>query len=445
MHDGLPAGPKYPRLIQSAGWWARSGPYAERCRRRYGSRFTIKMVGNPAWVVHSDPEHIKEIFTAPPDVLHPGEGAKVLEPVVGESSVILLDEDRHMEQRKLILPAFHGEQIQRLTGLMEEATVREIESWPRGEPIEMQERMQRLTLEIILRAVFGLDPGPRLDALRDRLGAMLAFGDKPISLSPPPKESALARVLERVGPFAAYLKLQAEADELIFELIDERRAEGSGRDDILSMLLEARHGDGSPMSPEELRDELVTMLVAGHETTASSLSFALAELTRDAGALARLTDEVDAGDEDAHLTATIQETLRRRPVLQNAEPRLVARDCEIGGWRYRPGVALIASVYLVHHDAAIYPDPFAFRPERFLEKKPGTYTWIPFGGGRRRCIGASFATAEMKIVLREILSRCEIRAGVAGPELTRRRNITVRPGLGASTVVADRTRAPAPA
>jgi cytochrome P450 len=199
------------------------------------------------------------------------------------------------------------------------------------------------------------------------------------------------------------------------------------------------------MSPEELRDELVTMLVAGHETTASSLSFALAQISRDRDVLGRLTDEIDAGEDDAYLTATINETLRRRPVLQNAEPRFVVRECEIGGRRYRPGVALVASAYLVHHDAAIYPEPYAFRPERFLDEKPGTYSWIPFGGGRRRCIGASFATVEMKIVLREILSRCDIRAGAAGPELTRRRNITVRPGLGASTVVTDRARVPAPA
>jgi cytochrome P450 len=308
----------------------------------------------------------------------------------------------------------------------------------------MQPRMQRLTLEIILRAVFGLDPGPRMERLRDLLAATLEFGDRPISLAPPPPGSLRFRIFERVGPFARFRRVQAEADELIFELIDERRAEAGERDDILSMLLEARHEDGSPMSPQEIRDELMTMLVAGHETTASSLSFALELLTRAPAVLTRLTEAVDSDDDD-YLTATIQETLRRRPVLPNAAPRLTNREIEIGGWTYPAGVSLVVNTYLLHHDAAIYPDPYAFKPERFLEDAPGTYTWTPFGGGRRRCLGASFATMEMKIVLRAILSRCELAPGAQGPELTRRRSITVRPGLGARTVIRDRAPVPAPA
>jgi cytochrome P450 len=282
-----------------------------------------------------------------------------------------------------------------------------------------------------------------MDKLRDRLTAMLEIGDSPVSLSPPDPDSIVGRIAARVGPFAKFLRIQAEADELIFELIDERRSDSSERDDILSMLLEARHEDGSPMSDQELRDELMTMLVAGHETTASSLSWAFERLTRTPDVLARLTQAVDA-DDDAYLTATIQETLRRRPVLPNAAPRLTMREIEIGGWTFPPGVSLVVSTYLVHHNSEIYPDPYAFQPERFLENPPGTYTWTPFGGGRRRCLGASFATMEMKIVLRAILSRCELAPGAQGPEFTRRRNITVRPGLGARTVVRDRTTAPEP-
>jgi cytochrome P450 len=445
MHDGLPPGPRYPRLIQNIALWSRTVPFGERCRREYGKRFTLRLVATPPFVMHSDPEHVKEIFTAPPEDLHPGRGARILEPVVGPNSVILLDEERHMEQRKLMLPAFHGERIERLTGLMEEVAARDVASWPRGEPVAMQPRMQHLTLEIILRAVFGIEPGPRLEALRERLGAMLAFGDKPISLAPPPSGSRAERILERFGPYAAYVKLQREADELIFEQIDERRAEQGERDDILSMLLAARHEDGAPMSSEELRDELMTMLVAGHETTATSLAWAMERLTRTPAVLRRLGEEVNSNDHDAYLTATIQETLRRRPVLPNAMPRFTAREgVEVGGWAFPAGVSLVPSIYLLHHDPEIYPDPYAFRPERFLEEKPGTYTWIPFGGGRRRCLGASFATLEMKIVLRAILSECELRAGIDGPELTRRRNITVRPGRGASTVLSDRERTHAP-
>src|SRR6058998_2590931 len=198
----LPPGPRAPRVVQTVGWWSRPIPWLERCRARYGKRFTLRLVATPPFVMLSDPGDVREVFTAPPEVLHPGEGARILEPVIGRNSVILLDERAHMEQRKLMLPAFHGERMERLSGLMVEVAEREVGSWPREEPVELHPRMQRLTLEIILRAVFGLDSGGRLDSLRERLGAMLAFGDRPISLLPPPAESVAARVLERVGPFA---------------------------------------------------------------------------------------------------------------------------------------------------------------------------------------------------------------------------------------------------
>ena len=389
----------------------------------------------------SDPAEVKQVFTAPPDVLHAGEGARVLEPVVGRNSVILLDEGAHMEQRKLMLPAFHGERMERLSGLMVEVAEREVGSWPREQPVELHPRMQRLTLEIILRAVFGLDSGGPLDSLRERLGAMLAFGDRPISLLPPPAESVAARVLERVGPFARFVRLQQEADALMLELIDERRQDGERRDDVLSMLLEARHEDGSPMSGEELRDELMTLLVAGHETTASSLAWTLERLARSPEVLARLSDEIALGEDDAYLTATIQETMRRRPVLPNAAPRLVMRPVEVGGWTYPAGACLVPNAYLIHHDPAVYPDPYAFRPERFLGEPPGTYTWIPFGGGRRRCLGASFAMLEMKLVLRTVLGKCEVRSAGEGFEVARRRNITIRPARRAVAVLGERAPA----
>jgi cytochrome P450 len=430
MRAALPPGPRLPTLIQSVGMWKRPLPFIERCRARYGKRFTIRFVGAPPFVMLSDPDDLKEVFTAPPDVLHPGEGARVLEPVVGKNSVILLDEGAHLEQRKLMLPAFHGEKMQRLAGLMRDVAEREVASWPRDEAIELHPRMQRLTLEIILRAVFGLDPGERLDALRERLSAMLAFGDRPLSLLPPPPEW-LEQVLERVGPFAGFLRLQADADEMIFELIAERRAEDGERDDVLSMLLAARHEDGSPMSQQELRDELMTLLVAGHETTASTLAWAFERLARSPRVLGELQAAVDSADGNGYLTATIQETLRRRPVLPNVAPRLVMEPVEVGGWSYPAGVCLVGNAYLVHHDPEIYPDPYDFRPERFLEEPPGTYTWIPFGGGRRRCLGASFAMLEMQIVLGSVLAARELRAASAGPEHASRRNITIKPSEGA--------------
>ncbi len=434
----LPPGPPYPAAVQGVGFWTRPLGFLERCRDRYGKRFTIRLPLAPPFVMLSDPDQVKQVFTASPDVLHPGQGAKVLEPVVGRHSVILLDGAAHMEQRKLMLPAFHGERMARLSDLMAEVAEREVAGWPRDEPIELHPRMQALTLEIILRAVFGLAPGARLDALRERLGAMLAFGDRPISLVPPDPDGFAAKLLGRVGPFASFARLQEQADELIFELIEERRrSEGAG-DDILAMLLAARHEDGSPMSEQELRDELMTLLVAGHETTASALAWAFATLPHHPDVLARLTAELDADRGEEYFTATIQETLRHRPVLPNVAPRLVVKPVEVGGWSYPAGVCLVANGYLMHHDPDLYPDPYAFRPDRFLDEPPGTYTWIPFGGGRRRCLGASFAMLEARLVMREILASRDVRAASGAPETARRRNITIRPGEGARAVLTAR-------
>jgi cytochrome P450 len=439
---GLPPGPSYPAALQAVGFWTRPFAFLRQCRERYGKRFTIKLPGSPPFVMLTDPAEVKEVFTAPPDVLRPGQGARVLEPVVGTNSVILLDEAAHMSQRKLMLPAFHGERMERLAGLMEEVTVEELAALPRDVPVELHPRMQDLTLKIVLRAVFGLEPGPRFEALRRRLQEMLVFGDRPISLMPPPKDSVAAKILERVGPFARFVRTQAEVDELLFELIAERRAEheGAERSDVLSMLVEARHEDGSPMSEQEIRDELLTLLVAGHETTATTLAWAFERLTREPRVLARLIEEV-GGDDDAYVTATIQETLRTRPVLPNAAPRLVAKPIEVGGWSYPVGCSLVLNGYLIHHDPEIYPEPDAFQPERFLDEPPGTYTWIPFGGGRRRCLGASFAMLEMKIVLSAALRALTLHPG-EGAEVARRRNITVRPSAGATAVLSDRVPVP---
>jgi cytochrome P450 len=433
MPNPLPPGPHLPKTLQTIGWWTRSAPFFERCRARYGKRFTLRQLASPPFVHLSDPDEVKEVFTASPEVLHPGEGAGILEPIVGTYSLILLDEGAHLSQRKLMLPAFHGERMQRLSGLMAEVAEREVASWPREEAVVLHPRLQGLTLEIILRAVFGLDPGPRLDALRDRLTSVLEVGEKPASMLP---------FLQRGRRWKAFERQRDQADALMFELIDERRREGGERDDVLAMLLEARHEDGSPMSSKELRDELMTLLVAGHETTASELAWAFERLARTPRVIRRLTEEIDAGDGDGYLTATVQETLRRRPVLQNAAPRLVKQPVTIGGFDYPAGVCLAANGYLIHHDPAIYPQPYAFRPERFLEEQPGTYTWIPFGGGRRRCLGASFAMLEMKIVLRAVLARSELAPDGERLERTRRRSITVSPRAGARTVLRERQREP---
>jgi cytochrome P450 len=380
-------------------WWTRAVPFFERCRRRYGPRFTVRLVGTPPFVMLADPGEVKEVFTAPAEVLHPGSGARILEPLIGRHSVILLDEDAHLAQRRLMLPAFHGEQVARLAQVMGEVAATEVERWPRGEPVALHPRLQALTLEVILRTVFGLEEGARLDRLRGHMTDVLAVGSNPVSLLPP-----LQRDLGPRSAWGRFLRTRAQVDAELFALIEERRRDGAQRDDVLSLLLAARHEDGSPMSPQELRDELMTLLVAGHETTASQLAFAFERLVRTPEVLARLTEAVGGDDGDAYVTATVQEALRRRPVLPNA---------------------------------SIYPDPYAFRPERFLEQPPGTYTWIPFGGGRRRCLGAAFATLEMKVVLRAVLERASPRvAGDGRLELSRRRSITLSPREGAEVVLA---------
>jgi cytochrome P450 len=422
--------------------WTRPAASLERLRH-YGKRITVRLPFQPPFVMLWDPAEIKEVFTAPPEVLHPGEGASILAPLVGHNSVILLDEQAHLEQRRLLLPAFHGERMLRLTGLMNELAEREVASWPCGEPVALHPRLQRVTLEIILRVVFGLEEGPELERLRDLLTNLLVYTESPLSVLPP-----LQRLLRWTPIQRRFEELVRDTDTLIFSLIEERRAEmaagdAPARDDVLAMLLAARHEDESPMSEQELRDELMTALVAGHETTASQLGWAFERLAREPAVRARLVAEIDRGESEEYLSATITEILRLRPVLPNAEPRLTKREVEIGGVRYPPGVVLLASAFLVHRDPELYPDPHAFRPERFLGVTPGTYTWIPFGGGRRRCLGASFAIQEMKAVLRATLARYDLSASSAAPETTRRRSITFSPSGQTTVVLTPRTSRPA--
>ncbi len=433
MHadTALPPGPAWPRALQSFAWWTRPLPFFERCRARYGARFTLRLLGNVPIVNLTDPDEIRAVFTAPPDVLHPGEGAGFLEPIVGRHSVILLDGAAHMRQRKLLLPAFHGDRMRGLADLMTEVAEAGVAAWPRDEATPLHPRLQTLTLDIILRAVFGLDAGDRLELLRERLGALLASafvtGDR----------LAAAARIAAPSAYARFAALQRSVDTDLRKLIDERRASAVRGRDVLAMLLDAQHADGSPMSDDEILDELMTLLVAGHETTASGLAWAFALLVRTPAILGRVVHAIES-DDDAYLTATIQETLRRRPVLPTAAPRLVKQPFKPGSIDYPPGVSLAANAYLVHHDPKNYADPYAFRPERFLDEPPGTYTWIPFGGGRRRCLGASFAQLEMQTVLRAVLGRWDIRPASRGrPERAARRWISITPARGATTMISS--------
>ena len=433
MIDDLPAGPKLPAAIQTLGYVARPTAFLERARRRYGSRFTVRLVGQRPIVMISDPQELRELMTAPPDVLHPGEGAKVIEPVVGPTSVIVLDEEPHLEQRKLMLPPFHGESLRRLSGLVNEYAVREVYSWPVEEPVELHERLQRVTLEIILRVVFGLERGEQIREIRDSLSVLLGTGAKP-------SEALWAMPTLAWTPPARRRRRQlANADRLIFGLVEQRRCRGESGDDILSLLLGARHEDGSPLSDMELRDELVTTLVAGHETTASQLAWAFSILAHMPELTSRLGDQLERGDGEALLKATIQEVMRVRPVIPNAEPRVVHKSIRIGPWTYPIGVTLYPSTYLLHHNPAVYADPYTFRPERFIESPPGTYTWLPFGAGRRRCIGASFAMLEMQAVLGAALMSYSFTPDSSANERAARRGIAITPAKRATVIFHHRS------
>ncbi|HYH89712.1 MAG TPA: cytochrome P450 [Solirubrobacteraceae bacterium] len=430
----LPPGPG-PIPFNMLGWTLRPIPFMERCRRRYGERFTVDM-GPPEgkWIFLTQPDEIREMFTAPADVLHPGEGLRVLEPVVGSRSVLLLDGGEHLAQRKLMLPAFHGERMRALIGVMEEVAEREVAAWRPGEPFVLHQRTQALTLEIILRAVFGMVAGSRLDELRSTLKELLDLGASPLTLLPPFRR--------RLGPlttWARFVDVRDHADALILALIDERRRAGEEGDDVLTMLLAARDEGGQPMTDGDLRDELVTLLVAGHETTASALSWGFEQLMRAPDVLERVTGAA-LEDDTAYLEATVKEILRRRPVLPIAQPRRIKQPVEIGGRMYPAGPAFTACIYLVHHDERVYREPYAFRPERFLDGSPGKFSWIPFGGGVRRCLGASFAQLEMRIALRAILAAVEVTNALDGREGTGRRSITLSPRHGTPISVRPRVR-----
>jgi cytochrome P450 len=418
----LPPSPPLPRPIQTAIWSRQARRLLYACQDRYGDMFALRIAYEGTWVMLADPAAIKQVFTGDPKVFHAGEGNQILEPVLGKSSVLVLDEKPHMSQRKLLLPPFHGTRMQGYEQTMSEIAEREIETWPTGTPYQLRPRMQAMTLEIILQTVFGVRGGERMGELRAALREFLDLTTNPQILLP-----LLLLGPSRVRKFPPFRRRVDRVDELIYREIAERRAaeDVEQRDDVLSMLIAARHEDGSPMRDEEMRDELLTLLVAGHETTATSLSWAIERLTRNPDKLERLRAEVLEGREE-YLTATIQETLRLRPVI-SIVIRKLTEAVEIGGYELPAGVSVVPCVYLAHRNPEVYPEPQRFLPERFLDNPPGTYTWIPFGGGVRRCLGASFAQFEMAVVLKELVKRRQIRPANPKPERVFRRAITETP------------------
>ncbi len=399
-------------------------------RKRYGGVFRSNdlLIGRMFHV--ADRELVEQIFKWKPAQYSVGEPRAVMEPVTGPSSLLLLDGERHMRMRKLMLPPFHGEAIARYAALIEEIADREIDGWSSGDRIRTRTVAQTITMEVVIRAVFGITDPARVLELR-RLLPRLS------SISPLLGLEIVRKDLGPRSPWGRFVRDRDRVDAMVYEEIERRRhdADSGAGDDILTLLLSARDEDGSPLTAQELRDELITLLLAGHETTASSIGWTFERLLRTPHALERLTAEVRAGEGSDYAEAVIKETLRVRPVVTEVF-RAPTEPVELGGYLFEPGAQLAASIFTVQQDPELYPpDPHAFRPERFLEGAPEPYAWVPFGGGVRRCIGAAFAQLEMKIVISKILGRARLRAPRARSEKARFRGVTVLPSRGGEAVV----------
>jgi cytochrome P450 len=402
----------------------------ERMRARYGEMFTAHSVAVGTVVVISDPELIRTTFTADPTVLHAGDRSP-LRRILGRNSLLTLDEERHMSQRKLLLPPFHGQRMAAYEGIIEEEAEREFATWPQGTQLRSLEPMMRITLNVILRAVFGAE-GERLEELRELVPAMVTLGSRMALLT------FAQRDLGRRSPWGRFLRMRADFDRIVGGLIEDARRDPqlAERTDVLALLVQAHHDDGSPMSFEEIADELLTLLAAGHETTAASLGWAVERLTRRPEILERLVAEADAGGGELR-EATIRELQRVRPVVPFAG-RFVMEPFELGGYVLPPGVTIGVSMMLTQTDPRVYPEPRRFDPDRYIGRKPDTYSWVPFGGGIRRCIGAAFAHMEMDVVLRTMLRRMELATTTERAERLRFRGVAFAPAAGGLVTVTRR-------
>ena len=425
----LPPGPALPALAQTVAVIADPGAFLERARRRYGDVFTIRVLG-AAFVVVADPAAIREVFTGPPDVLRAGLANAPLAPLVGPRSVLVLDGSEHLRERRLLLPPFHGARLRAYERIMERATRRAMQEWPLGRPFALLPEMQDITLEVIMRAVLGVHAGDRYDELSARIRAVLAPQGGRVRMALAFLAGAQGNAWEQqLGDPVGAL------DEVLLAEIADRRRDPrlERREDVLSMLVGARREDGSAMSDAELRDELVTLLTAGHETTATALAWTFERLLRHTFVRERLEDELAAG-ETAYLDAVVKEALRVRPVVPSVG-RVLTEPLTVGGHRLPAGASVIPSVVLTHGRDDVFPQPERFRPERFLGPgAPSTYEWIPFGGGARRCLGASFALTEMRVVLRTVLTSVRLEADGPEPEPAVRRNVTLAPARGGRVV-----------
>ncbi|HEX3693093.1 MAG TPA: cytochrome P450 [Solirubrobacteraceae bacterium] len=461
----LPPGPRLPPVIQAVAWARRPLPFLERCQKHFGDTFTIRVRHAGTWVILADPQDVKKVFTADHSVLGVGLANSVLGPLLGPRSVMLLEEPEHVRRRRLMLPPFHGERMKGYAAMMREITRREVAGWPVGEPFELWPRMQEVTLEAIMRVVFGPVDTPELETLRQDLRRLTNWMNDPRRLN----------LLAAAGPgrFAGnrdYRSMMGPVEQGVLAQVRLRQAEPNGDgphsgtpaaqeggDDVASMLAEARYEDGAPMSEQDLRDELVTLLTDG--PTSSLLSWSFERLLRHPGTHARLRAEVrgasgandGAADEvgsdlvtdGAYLDAVVKETMRLCPAAPIVVRRLL-EPMQLGGYEMPAGTTVAPCVHLVHRNPEIYPDPLAFRPERFLEKPAGTYTWIPFGGGVRRCLAAPYAQMLMKQVIATVVGEVELSVPDPRSERARKSAIAFVPERHAVVVAHRRLPARAP-
>jgi cytochrome P450 family 135 len=440
----LPPGPPLPRIVQTAGFIFGGPRFLDACRRRYGNAVTFSTLFDSKFVMVFDPELVKQLFQGSNDQLHAGEANALLGPVLGDRSVLLLDGAEHLRHRRLMLPPFHGARMQAYAETMRAATDLEIDSWPVGEPFALLGSMQSLTLRVIVQAVFGYEPGPEEEELRRRLRAMVAPLGRSRWLA---LMAALPMLLGREArmndQFAA---ARRAVDELLYPEIARRRTLGdevlAHSDDIFSALLLAEDEDGRRLSDAEVRDELVTLLLAGHETTATGLAWCFDLVLHAPAVLAQARERAEAPPSGAadqsherYLDAVVKEALRIRPVIPGVGRVVRGEPFRLGDYVIPPGVEINPSIRVIHRREDLYPGAREFRPERFLvEDPPDTYTWIPFGGGTRRCLGASFALMEMRIVLDRVLRRAALRAANPEPAKVQFRAITLAPRDGVRVV-----------
>jgi len=405
--------------------------------QRYGDVWQLQLLSRrEPFIVTTHPDHIKSLFTAKPADAPSLTGESPLRPILGPNSVLTSVGDRHMRQRKLLLPAFHGDAVERYVQMIEEVAEREIESWPLHKPFALAPRMQAITLDVIMAGVFGIGSSPAKGTIefrmRETIRRMLIASTNPIYQL---VELQNAAKTEPAGVLKTVLRI---VDRQLYAVISARRAEGQAEDrhDVLSMLLHARDEEGQPLTDRELRDELMTLVLAGHETTANSLAWTFERLARTPDAYDRLRSVVRAGADDAedYVEATVYEGMRIRPVIPFIV-RMAKRPWRLGEYVVPARTPLAVSIVAVHHRPDVYPDPYAFRPERFLQQKPGTYTWIPFGGGIRRCLGATLAMAEQKVVMRAMAQRLDLAPVKPRSERAQQRNVTMIPRKGGRVII----------